>query len=137
MATSSNNVISNIRIFLRDNPSNGVLASVTFTVAGIFDVKGTVRENANGMYVGLPGEYYEVKDKTTKQPTGEKKWDSQVRVTGADEEAMKANAQMVKDTILKAYMEKKTGGKSTASAPNSATKNSSGFTKAARTDDRW
>ena len=132
MATSSSNPISNIRIFLRENPSNGVLASVTFTVAGIMDVKGAIRENANGMFVSLPGEYYEVKDKTTKQPTGEKKWDSQVRVVGADEESAKANAQMVKDTILKAYMEKKSGGK--VSAPNTATKNSSGFTK---TQDRW
>ena len=118
MATNS---ISNIRFFPRSGTS-GVKASLVFTVGGLVEIKGAIMENAKGMWVSLPGKYYEGTDKNTQLKT--KKWDAEVRAI--DEE----KAKELQETILTAYKNYKPVANSNTSV---AKKTAASLTS----EDRW
>ena len=70
-------LLSDFKFFTTRNSSK-VKANGSFVVAKTLRVKCTIMEGPNGLFCGLPGNYYE--DKTTK----EKKWGSQVDCVSKD-----------------------------------------------------
>ena len=111
----SNSTISNIRFFPRDHNAKGVRATVYFTVGNLVEIKGAIMENAKGMFVSLPGNYYEGTNKQTQQK--ERKWDAQVRPLGEEQ------GKELQSTILTAFKNY------TPKAPVPVSKGTNGATK--------
>ena len=82
-------LISNVRLWTRDHET--VKASGTLTVADAFDVKFTLIQAKDGLFVSLPRRQYD------DAKSGQKKWSYEVFCTSND-----ARTEML-ETVLAAY----------------------------------